>query len=203
MSPSHEVIYFNGPGRAEAIRILLQIAKADWKDTRFEFSDWPTKIKPSTPLGSVPVLKIDGIDHVQTTALTRYAGKLAGWYPEDPLEALVSDEACESLNEMMALAPKSKDPEELKKLRQEYQATTMTKYSTFLESAIQRNGGVGFAKSPCVGDLLLMIMVCSVAKGSWDHIDPKFFEAYPGITGTVDAMKANEQVKSYYDDKRE
>lgn len=31
---------------------------------------------------------MDGVDYTQSTALLRYAGKLAGIYPEDPVAAM-------------------------------------------------------------------------------------------------------------------
>jgi len=195
--PSHEVVYFDGAGRAEIMRICLAIAKADWKDTRFQYEEWAT-IKPTTPLGSVPVLKVDGVSHVQSVSLARYAGKLAGWYPEDPLEALEVDEVLESLNEMQSMAPRSSDPEEFKKLREEFQATTMTKFSKFVESIIERNGGVGVAKKPSIADLGIKFIVDSIASGDWTHVDAKFFESYPGITATVKMIAENEDVKAYY-----
>lgn len=104
-SSKHELLYFDGAGRAETIRIALHAGGVDFTDTRFSGKDWPA-IKPTTPLGSVPVLKVDGVSHCQSVALARYAGKLGGFYPEDPVQALNVDEAIESLNELMALAPK-------------------------------------------------------------------------------------------------
>jgi len=47
MSPSIELTYFDGAGRAEMTRVCLSIAKVEWKDTRFGFQDWPT-IKPTS-----------------------------------------------------------------------------------------------------------------------------------------------------------
>ena len=46
-------------------------------------------------------------------------------------------------------------------LRKEYQAGTMTKYVTFLESLIQKNGRDGFAStpSPIIADLTLWCTV--------------------------------------------
>ena len=101
----HEVIYFDSPGRAEATRTLLHIAGVEFTDTRFAGKDWPT-IKPTTPLGSVPLLKIDDFTHCQSISMARYAAKLAGWYPEDPVEALKSDEVADTLNELMSKAPR-------------------------------------------------------------------------------------------------
>jgi glutathione S-transferase len=195
--PSHELLYFDGAGRAEIIRICLTIAKADWKDTRFPGKDWPV-LKPTTPLGSVPVLKIDGVDHAQSVALARYAGRLAGWYPEDPLEALVVDEMMESFNEVMSKAPKSSDPEEFKKLREEFQAGTLTLFAAFFEGGIQRNGGIGFSKSPSIADIGMKSVVTAISSGDWTHVDPKFFESYPGIMATAKMVDENESIKAYY-----
>jgi glutathione S-transferase len=194
--PSHELLYFDGAGRAEIIRICLTIAKADWKDTRFPGKEWPA-VKPTTPLGSVPVLKVDGVDHVQSVALARYAGRLAGWYPEDPLEALVVDEMMDSFNEVMSKAPRSSDPDEFKKLREEFQADSLTKYAAFFEASIQRNGGVGFSKSPSIADIGMKTVADAISSGNWDHIDPKFFEKYPGILATAKMVDENEAIKAY------
>jgi glutathione S-transferase len=200
--PVHELLYFDGPGRAETIRICLHAANIDFTDTRFAGKDWPS-MKLTTPLGSVPVLKIDGIQHVQSVALARYAGKLGGLYPDDPLQALCVDEAMDTLNELMAQAPKVKDPEELKTAREEFQKGVMTKYATFLEKLIQTNGGgVGFASTPSIADIALKSSVESVRRGMWDHIDPKFFESYEGIVATVDAIAKNEKVVAYYASKK-
>ena len=107
-SRKHELLYFNGASRTETetIRIALHAAGINFTDTRFTGKDWPA-IKPTTPLGSVPVLKVDGDSRCQSA----YAGKFGGFYPEDPLQALivVVDEAIETLNELMAVAPKHSD----------------------------------------------------------------------------------------------
>jgi len=55
-----------GAGRAETIRILLHAAGVDFEDTRFSGPEWP-EIKPTTPLGFVPVLKVDDVPYCQST----------------------------------------------------------------------------------------------------------------------------------------
>jgi hypothetical protein len=54
----------------------------------------------------------------------------------EPAEGLIIDEALDMLNELTSKAPRSKDREEHKKGREEFQATTMTKYATFLEAMV-------------------------------------------------------------------
>lgn len=102
--PSHEVVYFDYHGRAEAIRILLHAAGVEFEDTRVKLDNW-FALKPMTPLGQLPLLKIDGHEYCQTRSLTRYAAKKAGWYPSDPLEALKCDEAADTLSEIMPNVP--------------------------------------------------------------------------------------------------
>jgi len=62
---SHEVLYFNGAGRAETTRIMLHAAGINFKDTRFGPKDWGT-VKPTTPRGQLPLLKIDGKQYTQS-----------------------------------------------------------------------------------------------------------------------------------------
>lgn len=54
-----ELIYFNGYGRAECIRMLLTHAKREFVDKRVEMEEF-VKLKPSLPAGSLPVFKQAG-----------------------------------------------------------------------------------------------------------------------------------------------
>jgi glutathione S-transferase len=202
---AHELLYFDGPGRAEAIRICLHMAGIAFTDTRFSYAAWKASIKATTPLGAVPVLTIDGVAHTQSTALLRYAGTLAGWYPTgDPLQALVVDEAMDSLNELTSKAPQEKEPAARKAAREEFQATVMVQYATRLELMLAAVGATtGFGATPTIADLVLHGTVKGVESGSWDYIDAKFFDAYPLIQKTVAAVDENEQVKAYYASKKE
>ena len=49
----YELLYFKVRARAEAIRILLALAGAEWENTFPE--DWPT-LKPTTTYGQLPIL---------------------------------------------------------------------------------------------------------------------------------------------------
>ena len=199
---THSLLYFDAAGRAQAIRILLTIAGvSDFNDQRFPFPEWATK-KPLTPLGSVPVLTIDGTEYVQSVALARYAARLAGWYPkdDDPLQALVVDQVMESLNEVISKAPRSGDPQEFYKLRVAYQENELTKYAAFLEGIIQRNNGVGFTTmQPTVADLYLHLFVQGVSKGMLDHVEMTFFETYPGIMATSQMIEQHADICAYYE----
>ncbi|CAH8677582.1 unnamed protein product [Schistosoma haematobium] len=74
-----KVIYFNGRGRAESIRMTLVAAGVNYEDERISFQDWP-KIKPTIPGGRLPAVKItDNHGHVkwmvESLAIARYMAK--------------------------------------------------------------------------------------------------------------------------------
>lgn len=212
----YSLTYFDGAGRAEVIRICLHKAGIDFEDVRIPYAEWKTVYKPQMPLGCVPILNIDGVNHVQSTALARYAGRLAGLYPngndqDSLMEALVVDEVMECLNELMAKAPYHSDPQELYKLRTQFAANEMTQYATFLESILLRRRSqqqgdnnnnndsvIGFTLTPTIADLQLYLTVQNVARGNVNHVEATFFESYPAIMATVHAMQEHPAVVAYY-----
>ena len=46
MAPKVQLLYFDGYGRGEIIRIILNYGGIQFEDKRFSFEEWP-KIKPS------------------------------------------------------------------------------------------------------------------------------------------------------------
>jgi prostaglandin-H2 D-isomerase / glutathione transferase len=195
-----KLMYFDAPGRAEPVRILLHAAKVDWTDERVAGSDWP-KIKGTTPLGSMPTLTVNGTDFCQSVAIQRYAAKLAGFDVSDPFLALIADETIDVINEIMSRIPKGETPEEKKQAREAYQANEMKMYFGLVESRIQTFGGPTsdtVCGTPSLADITLMVAVRGLQSGFFDFINVDFFKDYPGILACVEHMSEHEMVKSYY-----
>jgi prostaglandin-H2 D-isomerase / glutathione transferase len=195
-----KLMYFDAPGRAEPIRILLHAAKVDWTDTRIAGSDWP-KIKATTPLGSMPTLTVNGTDFCQSVAIQRYAAKLAGFDVSDPFLALIADETIDVVNEIMSKMPKGESPEEKKQARETFQANEMKQYFGLVESRIQAFGGPAsdtVCGTPSLADITLMVAVRGLQSGFFDFINVHFFQDYPGILACVERMSEHDIVKSYY-----
>lgn len=96
----------------------------------------------------------------------------------------------------------SKDEEEFKQLRQEFQDGTMKQYWTWIEGMIQENGGCFISgDTPTFADLMVAQAVPAI--DHWDHIDKNFFNDYPGVLATMKGIQNNEQVKGYYAAKQE
>jgi len=74
--------------------------KFGWVDERVSDSAEFRVLKPSLPLGSLPVLTTPGGQkRCQTDALTRWAAKKSGLYPEDVDQALMVDEVTSTVFE--------------------------------------------------------------------------------------------------------
>ncbi|KDO22392.1 hypothetical protein SPRG_11344 [Saprolegnia parasitica CBS 223.65] len=98
-----ELTYFDIPGRAELIRLLLTHGKINFKDTRYSFPDYfAKKSELNLPFNQVPTLQVNGTTtYGQSLAIARYAAKLTGLYPTDPLAALEADAAVDAIVELV------------------------------------------------------------------------------------------------------
>jgi len=85
LSQSYQLIYFDGHGRGEQIRLFFADQSVTYTDTRL---DWDTfvKLKPTFPWGLLPVLNISGIGYLSDTeALNVWLGRRWKQWPSDQM----------------------------------------------------------------------------------------------------------------------
>ncbi|GFH29640.1 uncharacterized protein HaLaN_28333, partial [Haematococcus lacustris] len=82
MAPHIRLIYFDIPGKAELTRVLLNVGNVPFEDYTISREQW-AELKPTMPYGQIPVLEVDGKQLAQSSAIERYAARLAGLYPQD------------------------------------------------------------------------------------------------------------------------
>ena len=90
---------FDG-GRGEVARIIFSMANIPFEDHRIPLSDWPTA-RSELPLCAVPVLHVDGVAMTQSNSINRFAARLAGMHPEDPVQALRCDEVMAAVEDVI------------------------------------------------------------------------------------------------------
>lgn len=196
MTPSKITLFFaNPPGRGELPRLLFIFGGVAFVDKSVEIADVPA-LKPKLPLGQLPVVEVDGKVFCQSGAIQRYAAKLSGLYPKDPVEALHADMAAETLTELHASYLKisygEKDPaaraEKFKTLGDE----AVPKYFGVLESMVLGKffGGdkISFA------DVQVFNVVHSALNASLPDLS---LEAYPKLLAIVAAVKENPNIATY------
>lgn len=77
-----KLYYFDVPGKAEPIRLLLTHAGIKFEDIRFTMETWPAH-KDKFELKQVPVLEDNGKMYCQANAILEYLGKKHGYLPKN------------------------------------------------------------------------------------------------------------------------
>eukprot|EP01139_Manchomonas_bermudensis_P020363 Amastigsp_a678595_444.p2 type:complete len:213 gc:universal Amastigsp_a678595_444:657-19(-) len=157
---TYTVIYFAGIyGRGGPVCDALKVGKIPFTFQGVAFPDWPA-LKPTMPTRQLPTMVVNqnGVETKcgQSGAVLRFAGKLAGLYPEDPVDAMKVDMIVDTCEDMMGLPwsnPGIKSDDEAVKTAAV--AETIAKIEdklALIESMIP--AGVSHAAQHCVGHRL-------------------------------------------------
>jgi len=91
--PSIKFTYFNVEGGGECVRLAFVLGGVPYVDERIDMpTQWPT-LKPKAPFGQLPLMTVNGSQPIaQSAGMLRYAAKVAGLVPDDPVEFLKAEE---------------------------------------------------------------------------------------------------------------
>ena len=192
-----KLTYFNLAGRVFALRVALfkAFGKDGWTDDRIEFTQWP-ELKPTMPLGSLPVLTLtDGRRVTQTDAMLRWAGRAAGLYPSSADEALLVDEITFSVIDVLSKTP-SAAGEEGKVKRTEYaESGLLFMVCTMLESKVGDDWLSPSGMS--VADLSVTTLVDMIVTDDFTHVPPSYMDGFPKLKALGERVHKSELVTSY------
>lgn len=200
--PKLKITYFDmHGGRAEPVRLALAIGGVDFEDHRFAYPEFAT-VRKTTPFGQVPTLEVDGVQITQCDSMLRYAGKLAGLYPEDAYQALLCDEVMYVVEEAgVKMGPTYRmTGEEQKAARLALVNSSIPVYLAWLEKKLQANGGNYFADNRLtVADLKVFIDVRTLNSGRLDHIPTDLVEKVaPALNAHAKRIAEHPAVVAYY-----
>lgn len=200
-----KLTYFDGPGRAEPIRIALFLSGIAFEDHRVKFPQFmEAKLKGEYPLGSVPVMEIDGHKIVQTGAILRYIARIGdtSLYPTDPMAALRVDSALDTMNDTVsaAMLPSLFERDMAKKLamRAELAAGPLARAFTYIEGLIEASGGpyvAGAAMS--IADIVIGQQIAQIRDGHLDGITQETLAPYPRILALATSYLADARIVAY------
>lgn len=191
---------FHG-GRAEPARLAFHIGGIAFEDQRFGFAEF-AEIRKTTPLGQVPTLHVDGVQVTQCDAITRYAGKLAHLYPNEPFQALLCDEVmCVVEEASVKLGPSFRmTGEEQKQARLALVIGSMPVYLRWLQKQLLAHGGEYFADNRLtVADLKVFVDVRGLNSGRLDHVPRDLVEQVaPALNAHMQRIESLPAVIAYY-----
>ncbi|TMW63439.1 hypothetical protein Poli38472_002380 [Pythium oligandrum] len=193
--PQLKVTYFEGiPGRAELTRLALVYGGLKFENELLSFPEWAER-KPSMPLGKLPACEVDGKLYIQSMAIARYAGRLTGTYPAEPLEALKVDMILETLVEAMEkwievnfyTKDETLKAEKIKAAETEF----FPKIFSFIEKSIE--GKFLLGEQVTLADLSMLDLYTNALP-----LFPGFLmSSYPKVAAILEALKANPNIAAH------
>jgi len=199
---THKLTYFDmDGGRAEPVRIAFHAAGVDFEDVRISFAEF-METRESMRLNCVPVLDIDGIEVTQSNAMCRYAGKMAGLYPEDDLQALYCDEAMGAIEDLLhqMVHTFGLEGDELKAAREKLVDGWLTVFLKGLDEMLERGGEYFADNRLTVADLKVFGITRWLMSGQLDHVPTDIVDRVaPSLVEHEKRVTQSSVVSAYYD----
>lgn len=201
--PNLKLTYFDFDyGRAEPARLALTMAGIPFEDDRISHEEWP-KRKSDMPFQVIPVLYVDGAPVSQSNTINRYVGRLSGFYPADPWQAALCDEAMDAVEDVMTqIVVAIKLSEEGRKAKLKDLASDMFPlYLTRLGKRLNASGGLYFADNRLtVADLKVCDLVLALKAGQLEHVPPDLpGRNAPNLLAHADRVQSDPRIKAYYE----
>lgn len=193
--------YFDSPGRAEPLRIALFVAGVAFEDRRLKFPEFGAlRAQGAFPLGSLPVLEVDGRPMAQTASMLRFVARLSGkLYPADARAAFVVDSVIDTFNDTVshALTPSlfERDPAKKLEMRRALVAGPLKLALGYVEGLIEGPFLVGSELT--IGDILLGVTLQQYCSGTLDGMGPEILEDYPKVRALAAAYAAHPSIVAY------
>ena len=198
-----KLTYFDfAGGRAEPARLAFHVGGIAFEDHRFAPAEF-AEVRKTTPLNQVPTLQIGGEQVTQSDAITRYAGKLAGLYPEDPVQALYCDEVMSALEDVTIRIGNTFGlaGDALKSAREALAADLLPRYLRWLDSRLEAHGGEYLAdRRLTIADLKAFVLLGWLSSGKLDHIPTDLVDTVaPKLAAYVARIAAIPAIAAWYE----
>ena len=179
----------------------MSIGGIDYEDHRISFQEFG-EMRASTPLNAVPTVEINGAVYTQSNAMSRFFGKQAGLYPEDPWQAFLCDEIMEAAEDIMHSTTRTfgLQGDELKSARKALSDGAFTTCLKTLNARLEAAGGQYFADGRLtVADLKVFVWIRGLKSGVLDHVPTDLVDSVaPLLVQHMDRVAAEPDVAAYY-----
>ncbi|KAL6048725.1 Glutathione S-transferase P [Balamuthia mandrillaris] len=204
--------YFNGPGRAEVPRLLLELAGVDYEWVGFAYKgspgpDWAeykSKHGEELAFGQVPrYQEPEGLDLVQSNAISRHLANKHGFNGTNEIEAALIDQFSEGVGEFataglkVIFAPEGANKAEL---LAKFLSEDLPKWLGHFDRALAKNGTGFFVGDKVsyadVGLLVTLNFVFKLLEGARE-----VFEGFSQVKAAYEKVASLPKIKAFYDSK--
>ncbi|GLI67534.1 hypothetical protein VaNZ11_011748 [Volvox africanus] len=196
--------YFGFPGRAEASRLCLAVGNVPYEEVIYTQGTWPEH-KGQMPFGQVPVLEMeDGKMLAESLAIERYVAKLAGLYPEDPLQAALADQAAFLSDIWEVFAHTIYMPLSQKiSVRRELLVTKIAPKLQNLSKLLETSGEYVAGGKLSYGDVVVFVNLCSLSSGILPGVPTDLLKDYPVLKAYRNRIACIPAIKEFYEKRGE
>ena len=207
------LIYFDIPGKAEAIRLCAAVAGVALEDVRVTRDEY-FALKPDLPYGQAPALDLgDGKGYLaQSSAILRYVATVGGLHPSgDPLAAARIDAIVAEEEDMFCGISVSRygprfgfefeGREDFRsQVRRALNDEVLPKHLTFLESLLTKSttGWLAGTQKPSIADFVFVPRFQWLVSGANDGIDSDLLKKFPKVLELIEKLMTLPQVVEYY-----
>ncbi|XP_063433079.1 glutathione S-transferase 1-like [Mytilus trossulus] len=177
----YKLTYFNLRARGEVSRLLFATAGKEYEDCRITFEEWPS-IKPTTPLGQVPVLSVNGKLIPQSRAIERYLAREFGLYGKTNMENTMCDTIIDTIH--CDVRPEIRkyifEKDEAKKtdISKHLAEEVLHKFMLFIEKTLKDNGGDYLVGNDLTWADLAVFDFTQEVLAVWKHEQLNFLEEF-------------------------
>ncbi|KAL7738028.1 hypothetical protein ACLKA6_006381 [Drosophila palustris] len=192
---SYTLFYFNVKALAEPLRYLFAYGAIEYEDVRVTRDEWPA-LKPTMPMGQMPVLEVDGKRVHQSISMARFLAKTVGLCGSTPWEDLQIDIVVDTINDFrLKIAVVSYEPEDEIKEKKlvTLNAEVIPFYLEKLEQTVKDNDG-HLALGKLTWADVYFAGICDYMNYM---VKRDLLEPYPALRGVVDAINALEPIKAW------
>ena len=208
-----KLIYFDIPGKAEAIRLCASVGKVDFEDVRISRETLAEmKEHGALPYGQVPALDVgDGRMLAQSSAILRYVATLGGLHPSDPIEAARIDSIVAEEEDFFSGLTISRyaarfgyghmTDEFRAEVRKNLNNEILPKHLSFLETLLTNSttGWLAGTEKPSAADFVFVPRLKWLVSGANDGIDSNLLDGFPNVKALNAKMMALPEVVSWYE----
>jgi len=218
--PTIKFTYFDVEGGGECVRLAFALGGVPYIDDRIDMAKQWQELKPKMKFGQLPIITVDGGEQIaQSGAMLRYAGKLAGLIPEDPVEMMKAEEVFGlSWDLVTAITPsmqldrrpglygyRGKPQAELTKIavgmREQLSAPggDIDRFLGYLDGLLARNGTGWFVgSSPTIAECEVIPRLRSLRKGNRDGFPKEIVNKHANLMKLYYAFHDLPAIKAHY-----
>lgn len=206
--PRYQLFYWPIPGRAEAARVALSLAKLDWEDVPLTVELYASmKEQGELPWGMVPLLKTPDGGLAESVAILRFLGHQCGLVPEHAFMAAKVDEFMDGIGPYFSILDGTFGIDDVNERTKAREALFLpdgkgTKGLEMLEQKITASSTVWIAGTTemSIADLMVFTYAFGLFSGNFDGVHASVLSDYPILLAYHDAMANEPRIQAHYAD---